>query len=44
MMRGLHQGNPDDNQLVLEDHKGITLGKRSSSKEGSKSKFVIRSG
>lgn len=46
--QGWYQGDPDDNQVVLENHKGITMGKRSSSKADGKkqccNKIKMRSG
>lgn len=46
--QGWHQGDPDDNQVVLENHKGITMGKRSSYKKDGNShgcnKIKMRSG
>ena len=36
------QNDPDGDQVALENHKWMTLGKRSSSKEDRKSKLTIR--
>jgi len=38
------QDDPDDDQVALENHKWMTMGKRSSSKEDTKSKLIIREG
>lgn len=38
------QDDPDDVQVALENRKWMTVGKRSSSKEGRKSKLITRKG
>lgn len=38
------QDDPDDDQVALENHKWMTMGKRSSYKEDRKSKLIIREG
>lgn len=40
--QGLHQNDPDENLVVLENHKGIAMGKRSESKEDGKHKVLRR--